>query len=123
MDRHAQGTTPTGGNPGRRGAESIGLWKGDCNEAGITDSTPSASNNQLLRPRAGTVADSFLTALEKGRHLTSEDARRSCGSSRAAAVAHDLKRRGWPIKTVMVSVECADGRTAHVACYSMGRAE
>jgi hypothetical protein len=33
-----------------------------------------------------------------------------------------LKRMGWPIVAVTVAVECADGRIAHVASYSMGKA-
>lgn len=120
MEHPAQRATPTGSDPGGRSADSIGLWRGDFNEAGIADATPSASNIQLLpRPRPGTVAANILTVLESGRSLTAGTAWRNYGCARLAAVVCDLKRLGWPIVAVTIEITTADGRTAHVAEYRL----
>jgi hypothetical protein len=119
MDHPAQRTTPTGSDPGRRDVLAADLWKSDSTDA--TDATPSASQAQLLRPRVGTVSANILTVLESGQGLTAGTAWRNYGCARLAAVVCDLRRMGWPILAVTVEVKCADGRTAHVASYSMGR--
>lgn len=116
-DRPAQETTPTGSDPGGRDVMTD-LWKGSDN-LDATEATPTSSNNQLLRPRPGTVAANILTVLESGQSLTAGTAWRNHGCARLAAVALYLKRMGWPIVAVTVEVTTADGRTAHVAEYML----
>jgi hypothetical protein len=120
MDRPAQKTAPGEYLLTGRNVLAADLWKSDSTDA--TDATPSASQAQLLRPRAGTVSANILTVLESGQGLTAGTAWRNYGCARLAAVAHDLKRMGYPVVAVTVEVTCTDGRIAHVASYSMGRA-
>lgn len=42
------------------------------------------------------------------------------GIGRLAARVADLKKQGHDIKSEMIAVRKANGKTAHVACYSLG---
>lgn len=103
--------------PPGRGVDPIGLWKGDCNEVDSTELTPSALSNQLLNRR--TVKQRVIDHLMSGGALTQGDAWSRFGTSRLAPIVHTLRHEGYLIRAETVAVECADGRTAHVACYSM----
>lgn len=73
-------------------------------------------------PPLGTVKRSILDALRNGEYLTPKDAWLRFGTSRLAAVVHVLIAEGWPIDSMLVPVEAANGRLARVARYSMRRA-
>lgn len=61
----------------------------------------------------------ILDALHRGEHLTPLDAWHKYGTSRLAAHVFELRKAGHGILTKTVAVECGDGRTAHVASYSL----
>lgn len=119
MDRREpQKAAPALGGSSGRGIESD-LWKGEGFVDGVNPTRIESANQLLARPRAGTVAERILRALESGRAITSERAWKEFGCSRLAAVVCNLRRLGWRIKSRTVEVRCADGRVAHVASYSM----
>lgn len=61
----------------------------------------------------------ILEALQRGERLTPLDAWHKYGTSRLAAHVFDLRKAGHGILKETVAVECHDGRTAHVASYSL----
>lgn len=80
---------------------------------------PNSDNSTTLciEPKPGSVKAAVLNALRAGERLTPLDAWADFGTSRLAAIVNQLKNEGWPIKRVMVAVECRRGRIAHVAEY------
>lgn len=84
----------------------------------------SAHQVDLMRwPAAGSIKRQILDALQAGQSLTSLDAWQRFGTSRLAALVHQLRREGWKVDSASVEVETAHGHVAHVARYSMRGAD
>jgi hypothetical protein len=79
------------------------------------------ANNTTTRvnPEAGSIRARILEALQAGEHLTSLTAWQRWGNSRLAADIHQLRKMGWPILSHEATVTVREGRTAHVARYSL----
>jgi len=63
----------------------------------------------------------MLRELKRGRRMTSLDALRDGGISRAAARALELRNAGYPVQTTLIKVQKADGSMARVAEYALPR--
>jgi len=63
--------------------------------------------------------EEILHDLRKGWKITQQNAILSYGCMRLASRINDLRKRGHKIKTTMLPVDCRNGRTAHIAEYSM----
>lgn len=70
-------------------------------------------------PREGTARADVLTALQRGRRLTSMDAWRDFGTSRLAADVFDLRRMGWPIVAETITVPARRGHRSKIARYHL----
>lgn len=66
-----------------------------------------------------TIKARIRAALLAGERLTPLDAWARFGTSRLAALIHQLRREGMRIDTEEVVVDCADGHQARVARYSL----
>lgn len=83
-------------------------------EPSVSATTASAKSN------AGTTVKSKVVEhFRRGGSLTAGDAWQLYGTSRLGAIVFRLKREGIAIRTEMIEVVCADGRTAHVAEYRL----
>lgn len=91
------------------------------NDSAHSPELSSPDDAQRTWPAAGSIKRSVLDALLRGESLTSLDAWQRFGTSRLAALVHQLKHDGWLIDSALVQVETAHGHRAHVARYSMRR--
>lgn len=87
--------------------------------AGFERTQDSSNAPTLSRPREGSVKASILDALLAGERITSLQAWARWGTSRLAALIHQLRREGWAIDSEEIEVETGHGHTAHVARYSL----
>ena len=67
-----------------------------------------------------TQNERVLELLQAGRCLSALDGMRLAGTARLAARVHDLRLRGWPVDTRLVTVRGKWGR-ARIAVYRMGK--
>lgn len=79
-------------------------------------------SNARQYPRKGTARAEVLTALRRGQHLTSRNAWQAFGTSRLAADVHELRRMGWPIVSMTVTVSTRNGHLGKVARYHLPEA-
>ena len=70
-------------------------------------------------PAPGTVIGAIFKALRRGEKLNPKDAWLNYGTSRLAAVIHQLKEYGWQIASETIQVVTASGRIASVSQYEM----
>jgi hypothetical protein len=81
-----------------------------------------AQNSKANNTRI-TVKSAVLNYLKSGRTLTSNEALLMFGTSRLGAVIHDLRKKGYAIRTDIIEVKAGTGKPtahdAHVASYSM----
>ncbi len=73
-------------------------------------------------PAHGSIKRQIFEALARGETLTPLDAWARFGTSRLAALIHQLRVAGWPIHSDTITVSTAHGHQASVAAYSMGEA-
>ncbi len=84
------------------------------------DGTNEAQEAARTFPTPGSIKAMVLDALRTGESLTSLQAWSRFGTSRLAALIHQLRRAGWPIQCDTIEVIAADGRRAHVGRYWIG---
>lgn len=97
--------------PGVAGSESAGLGK---------QLQPHPNTRQY--PRKGTASAEVLAALRRGQRLTSRDAWQAFGTSRLAVRVHELRRMGWPVVAMLVTVSTRNGHLGKVARYHLPEA-
>jgi len=66
-----------------------------------------------------TQNDEILIDLQRGDRITQMDALMHYGCMRLASRINDLRKKGYPIKTNMKTINCRNGKIANVAEYSM----
>lgn len=81
-----------------------------------------SNSPQFSFPRPSSVKGRVLADLLLGIHLTHLDVWERHGSSRAAHHILKLREAGWPILTHEIATRTSDGRTAHIASYSLPKA-
>jgi hypothetical protein len=71
------------------------------------------------RPKPATLASEALAMLLAGRTLTHLGFLRDTGSWRCAAYVENLRKLGWPVRTVEVSAPSATNPRRAIAQYEM----
>lgn len=71
-------------------------------------------------PNHSCASAEVLALLLGGEEITSSDTLCQCSTMRAAAIVNYLKTRyNWPIESTPMTIGCADGRIATIACYQL----
>jgi hypothetical protein len=90
--------------------------------AASASGTSEAQDAARTLPTPGSIKRQLLDALRAGESFTSLHAWSRFGTSRLAALIHQLRCAGWPIHCDTIEVITANGRRAHVGRYRIDKA-